>query len=169
MLKILSFAVICSVGCAQGVPIPEGALDFAKVILTPATEDITPVVVDWAARWSAATGLGIEVGTGGAIVELTTTPLLNPTDPTIQDCGQTVIHGGLAISIELDSRPRRDCPGWIASLGHEMGHAIEHSGKHSLRGLMKSSMAANTPIEIDAESLSLICDTADCLQFNPEN
>lgn len=168
VVGILIALLLAMSGCAGMGPssekIPPLSL-WPEAALADATESA-------AARWTAATGIAINVGTGGTPVTFEA-DIYDPATEK-QDCGITQwkkLHGmwHSADFVEIHSGHVKGCPAWETTLLHELGHAVSACDHvpDADDALMSPSMSS-APHWIDAESLALVCETADCTEFNPE-
>jgi hypothetical protein len=125
------------------------------MVFSPATE-LLDATTRAAARWSAATGCDVRVGTGGIPVVILPEVILNNGEAR----RSRAVVGSSNDRIEYRRRNLADA-GEI--MPHELGHMLGGYG-HSDSGVMKG--LPETPI--DAASLLLVCENLHCESFAPE-
>jgi hypothetical protein len=146
-----------------------GAPETPQVWLFSPDAFLESETVEWAERWSRATGVDIHVGPGGVAVtavdhiEDGTCELA--TAASYDSTGFVVL--GLS-SIVVDITPSHGCTLWSESLGHGMGHVLGGHG-HAESGLMASHVVRRRGgNEIDLPALELVCANLDCSWMQPE-
>lgn len=141
----------------------------ATLVLTPTTASVE-LVRAAAERWTAATGVVIEIGEGGVPVSFED----NTFSPRGQNCAVTEsTAAGTVLSVKVDATPPAGkCREALDTLTHEIGHALCHhydaqawEGCHTESGLMKSG---GTSRLIDEPTLSRMCESVPCATFQPE-
>lgn len=138
--------------CGDAPPLvpPERAFTVAP------SEALRPAVEHWAERWSAATGVRIEIG-AGPVIEL----------------AEWIEHpsGKSAAGFTTDARDHAyvwtGSEDWLSTVGHELSHLLggDHTGSH---GILYQQRVGRRDV-IDSEALASVCTRLVCPAFNPED
>lgn len=142
---------LLALGCACGAE-PDG--DPGPLVLTP-DERLEQVTRDWAAKWSAATGLEVVIGDGGVPVRA----FDRVTNDGKEVCGTTTITDGVPVEIQIDMTPPDRCVGWGYMVGHEIGHALAGDPGHEDDGLMAQKPKLGVQLTVDS---GYVCSRVSC-------
>lgn len=174
LTRILAALLLCACGAADE---PRAG----PLVLSP-SEDALELTEEWAGRWSAATGIPIEVREGGApvVVWNDVWKVPGPHGPELSEheepgavklCGGNMFdnRGLRTLLIAIDRTPAKNCNPWKYTVGHEIGHAVGDATGHSDGGLMGTELDFGIVYRIDAGSLAFVCESAPCTLFAPED
>lgn len=127
------------------------------------------------ARWTAATGVRLEVAPGGIPVRYVVDPTWTDREGASHDgaCAVTVTVGfaegpRYTQGIEVDSTPGSHggtCPPVADQLLHELVHALSPYSEHSADGIFAEVVRGKS---IDSAALESMCAGLPCDVFSPE-
>lgn len=178
-LLALAFLALC-LGCA-GDSMGQAGSAFR---VHPQTPNMGPDLTHWAGRWSAATGIPIEVSEepGPGVIEVRYVaeaigvgpsggkPVCGVTPMTVTRVHDT--HELVAYEvqdIQVSFRPPPRCMTMFYTLGHEIGHMLSGpDAPHASSGVFADRQPPGPDYVIDAVSLAAVCDYARCTAFQPE-
>lgn len=150
----------------------------------PETPNMGPNLAQWAARWSAATGIPIEVSDepGPGVIEVRYVaeaigvgpsggkPVCGVTPMTVTRVRDT--HELVAYEvqdIQVSFKAPAGCMTMFYTLGHELGHMLAGpDAPHAGSGVFADKQLPGPAYKIDASSLAAVCDYAPCTAFQPE-
>lgn len=141
-------------------------------VLSPEAVEVAEAVEGWAERWSAASGLDITVAAGGIPVVIESEVLDAQGSPMCAGTGVVREPGGdryRFTRMRLAFPTPKRCPGWQASIGHELGHVLAGpDAPHAASGVFEAWQPVGTRAVIDEASLDAVCTFAPCTAFAPE-
>jgi hypothetical protein len=160
---------------AQPAPVPATETAWQardSFVLSPERVEVAEAVEAWAARWSAASGLDITVAPGGIPVVIDSEVLDEAGAPMCAGTGVVREPGGERYRftrMRLAFPTPKRCPGWQASIGHELGHVLAGpDAPHAASGVFEAWQPVGAPAVIDEPSLDAVCAYAPCTAFAPE-
>lgn len=164
-------------GCGGAAPEPTVAFERVDhLTLSPAPE-LLEETTEWAARWSAASGIPVTVGAGGVPVAFA-----DPSEFELgsTECGSAKMtfptKAGAArwhvVSISINAVPDEYCPSTGYAIGHELAHALGGPlATHTTYGYAEVFAARLGPDEryrIGEATLDSVCGSGACTVYAPE-
>lgn len=177
MTLVLGLAVVsAAVGCCSdsGTSLETAtvsdvaAAPSAAIVFTPDPSLVDEVQADLA-RWSAATGLDLQVGPNGVVVQQTADHYTNPADGKTAYGRTGVVDGRLTIQVAADRCAAFGSRCAVVLL-HEIGHVIQ--GQNLNQHVTDDPHAVMTRTAagdlITAADLVYVCESRPCTVFQPE-